>query len=153
VLEFRFASVVANHERGQPGLLLLRQLPGGALVTQRVTAGAGPLPPQRLLGDHRDRGVVAVDLTGLEQQGNLDHDGARGGFAGAHLADPLVRACADQGPEQPLEPFPVGLLAERAAGEHRPVHRSTGRHLRTEALHDPCEDLGRQQQLVHDLIA
>src|SRR3954465_14950912 len=57
VFEIGHLAAVLDDVRGPPGLLLLGQLAGVALVDRGVAARAGALGPALLRRDHGDRGV------------------------------------------------------------------------------------------------
>ncbi len=113
-----------------------------------MTATGGPLAAHRLVGDDRDRGVVAAVQTGLEQQRHLDDErpGRRVGAlllpAPGHHPRPHAR------PQQLLQPAPALLGGKRLAGEGPAIDGALGQNLGAEAVDDRVADVRRLVELV-----
>src|SRR3954453_16352001 len=107
--------------------LTLWELARGALVERRVPARAGPLYPDGLVGDDRDRGVVVALEPRLEQQRGLDDQRTRR-LRRLALA-PLRHPRSDARPQQGLEELPLGVVHERAARDRRAIHHAPWRDL------------------------
>src|SRR3954471_23521077 len=120
--------------------LTLCELAGGALVERRVPARAGPLCPNGLVGDDRDRGVVVALEPRLEQQRGLDDQRTRR-LRRLALA-PLRHPRSDARPQQGLEELPLGVVHERAARDRRAIHHAPWRDLVAPARHHRGDLLG-----------